>query len=155
MAYVAETGASGDVICAYPSGNPIGNGVAFSQYFYADQLGEGYYPTDTSFVHIRGQLTGLPDNPDQPVQLYALQQNYPNPFNPVTTISYVLPKAMHVRLEIYDITGRLVETLVDSPELSGEHQVQWNARGMSSGVYFYKLSSGTLTSRMKKMILLK
>ncbi|MFQ5870433.1 MAG: T9SS type A sorting domain-containing protein, partial [Candidatus Zixiibacteriota bacterium] len=75
---------------------------------------------------------------------------YPNPFNAVTNISYSLAEAGNVSLKVYDISGRLVETLVNGPREAGEHIVTWDASKVSSGVYFYKLSAGdyTLTKKM-------
>ena len=89
----------------------------------------------------------------------VLCQNTPNPFNPATTIAFVLPEAVHARLSVYDVQGRLVATLVDRPLDSGFQQVDWGATDLngarvSSGVYFYRLEAGreTLT---KKMVLLQ
>jgi len=84
----------------------------------------------------------------------SLRQNYPNPFNVSTNISYSLAEAENVSLKVYDIAGRLVQTLVDERQEAGEHTVTWDASEHSSGVYFYKLSSGDY-SLMKKMNLLK
>ncbi|TNE68897.1 T9SS type A sorting domain-containing protein [bacterium] len=85
---------------------------------------------------------------------FGLSQNYPNPFNPSTTIKFSLPKADQVSLEIYDVTGRLVQTLVNGMRNAGYHQVQFNASGLASGLYFYRLSSkqGVVT---KKLMLIK
>jgi hypothetical protein len=71
-----------------------------------------------------------------------LHQNYPNPFNPVTVIEYALPSAMQVRLEIFDIMGRQVKTLVDQIMPAGQHQAVWDASYVSSGTYFYRLYAG-------------
>ncbi|KPJ58307.1 MAG: hypothetical protein AMJ46_14400, partial [Latescibacteria bacterium DG_63] len=83
-----------------------------------------------------------------------LHQNYPNPFNAVTNISYSLGEAGNVSLRVYDITGRLVATLVDEPQEAGEHTVTWDASGISSGVYFCKLKTGHFGC-VKKLNLLK
>ena len=85
---------------------------------------------------------------------YSLKQNYPNPFNPVTTISYDLPKSSDITLRIYDIIGRLVETLVNQHQIAGNYQVQWNASRYSSGVYFYQIKAGDF-HYVKKMLLIK
>ena len=85
---------------------------------------------------------------------YSLAQNYPNPFNPTTTIIYSLPKSSLVTLEIYDILGRRITTLVNGEKRSGTYKVIWNARNIPSGIYFYKISVGGY-SRTNKMILLK
>jgi hypothetical protein len=88
------------------------------------------------------------------VRSFALNSNYPNPFNPSTVISYTLPEEGHARLVIYDAVGRSVATLVDDVQTAGEHQVTFNAVGLSSGVYFYRLEAGT-NMRMNKMLLAK
>jgi hypothetical protein len=85
---------------------------------------------------------------------FSLHQNFPNPFNPATTITYSLPKAAHVRLKIYNLLGREVTTLVDQQMPAGAHQATWNALGVTSGVYFYKISAGNY-SKTHKMILLQ
>ena len=89
-----------------------------------------------------------------------LQQNYPNPFNPSTTIQYSLPKAARLRLDIYNIKGQLVKTLVNSEMPAGTHSVVWNGRDMenkavATGVYFYRISSPKEGSITKKMMLMK
>jgi len=89
----------------------------------------------------------------------SLSANYPNPFNPTTTIEFSLPTAGQVELSIYNVTGQKVITLIDQVYSAGEYQVVWNgkdARGNSvtSGVYFYKLSTGQY-SKTKKMIMVK
>ncbi|PWB75325.1 hypothetical protein C3F09_02890 [candidate division GN15 bacterium] len=91
--------------------------------------------------------------------VFSLAQNYPNPFNPATQIVFSLPKSGRTTLEVFDLLGRRVTTLVDGPLSSGVHQVAWlgtNARGESvaAGVYFYRLTAGT-QSETRKMLLLK
>ena len=85
---------------------------------------------------------------------YGLDQNYPNPFNPSTTINYQLPEKNHVSLQIYDILGNLVTTLVNQDIEPGYHSITWNASGLASGVYIYRLISGSFISS-KKLILMK
>ena len=75
-------------------------------------------------------------------QTFALKTNYPNPFNAVTTISYKLSELLFVNLSIYNVTGQLVEILVNEKVQTGYHNVTWNSTNVSSGVYFYKLSAG-------------
>jgi len=84
----------------------------------------------------------------------SLSQNYPNPFNVSTNMSYTLAEAGKVTLKVYDIAGRLVQTLVDERQEAGEYTVTWDASEVSSGVYFYKLTAGDYTLT-KKMNLLK
>ncbi|HIA29790.1 MAG TPA: T9SS type A sorting domain-containing protein, partial [Candidatus Marinimicrobia bacterium] len=85
---------------------------------------------------------------------FALHQNYPNPFNPVTTLRYDLPQESDVTLTIYDITGRMVQTLVNELQQAGMKKVIWNASDVSSGVYIYRIQAGNFT-KTRKMILLK
>jgi hypothetical protein len=85
---------------------------------------------------------------------FALEQNYPNPFNPSTTIRYQLPVASEVKLEVYDVLGKKIATLVNERQSAGSYQVVWNASGLSSGTYFYRLQAGTFVET-KKMIMVK
>jgi hypothetical protein len=85
---------------------------------------------------------------------YTLQQNYPNPFNPSTSIAFSMSRTGFVSVTVYDILGREVSTLVNDVMEAGTHQVSWNASRMSSGVYFYKMQSGSFVE-MKKMMLIK
>ena len=84
----------------------------------------------------------------------SLDQNYPNPFNPASSISYSLPRSMHVRLSVYDALGRQVATLVDGIESAGVHQAAVDATGWASGVYMYALQTEASTVT-RKMIVLK
>jgi hypothetical protein len=93
------------------------------------------------------------DSPLLPITI-ALEQNYPNPFNPSTTIRYFLPAKGFVTLEVFDMLGRRVSTLVNQKQFSGPHQVQWNAQSISSGIYFYRLTCNT-TIIVKKMLFLR
>jgi hypothetical protein len=90
---------------------------------------------------------------------FELAQNYPNPFNPTTTIDFSLPEAQHVTLEIVNIQGQVVRTLVDDVRSAGDHSVEWDATSdngsrVASGVYFYRLSAGDHVAS-RKMTLLK
>ena len=85
---------------------------------------------------------------------YILKQNYPNPFNHRTTISYGVPEKSFVNIDIFDIKGRLVESLVSHEHENGFYQQNWNGRNIASGLYFIKLSTGKRILT-KKMILLK
>jgi len=85
---------------------------------------------------------------------YAILQNYPNPFNPSTTIEYDLPKAATVRIEVYNLAGQKVGTLLNKRVAAGRHEVEFNAQNLSSGVYFYRIQTGEFQD-VKKMILLK
>jgi hypothetical protein len=85
---------------------------------------------------------------------FQLMQNYPNPFNPTTVIAWQQPVAGHVRLVMYDLQGREVETLVDDSRNAGTHSVRWNASGRASGVYFYRLVVGE-TRETRRLVLIQ
>lgn len=87
-------------------------------------------------------------------QNFALHQNYPNPFNPITTIGFDLPVNEHVTLNLFDVTGRKVQQLINSSLTSGQYSIQLNASNLSSGVYFYRLKTDSYTAT-NKMLLLK
>ncbi len=96
-----------------------------------------------------------------PARSFQLAQNYPNPFNPTTTIRYELPVPSEVKLEVFDVLGRKVATLVNARMAAGQHDATLNASGLSSGVYFYRLEvhpSGSQVGTFvetKKMMLVK
>ncbi|HTO94572.1 MAG TPA: T9SS type A sorting domain-containing protein, partial [Bacteroidota bacterium] len=83
-----------------------------------------------------------------------LAQNYPNPFNPATVLSYQLPVASNVRLAVYDILGREVAVLVNERKASGSHEARFDATGLASGVYLYRLTAGAFV-QTRSMILVK
>jgi hypothetical protein len=90
---------------------------------------------------------------------FKLAQNDPNPFSPITEIRYDLPKPCHVRLEIYDVTGRRAITLLDGHREAGTHSAMWNGKDengfqLSGGVYFYRLEAGGFTEH-RKMVMLR
>jgi hypothetical protein len=93
--------------------------------------------------------------PDQ----YELSQNYPNPFNPTTTIKYALPEPADVNIQVYNIVGQVVRTLVDEGKMGGYYRVYWDGRDdngydLASGVYFYRIVAGEFHA-VKKMLLVK
>tara|TARA_B100000315_G_C14595477_1_gene598847 strand:- start:14280 stop:15620 length:1341 start_codon:yes stop_codon:yes gene_type:complete len=85
---------------------------------------------------------------------FVLYQNYPNPFNLVTTIRFDLPEVSNVSLIVYDLMGREVATLVNGKLVSGHHEIIWNGNRIASGIYVYKLTSGSI-QLIRKMVLLK
>jgi len=94
-----------------------------------------------------GEIAGIPDS-------YKLGANYPNPFNPATVIHYQLPESAHVRLDVFDITGRRVAALVDETRHAGNHKTTFDASGLASGVYIYRMQAGEFV-QSQKMILVK
>lgn len=115
-------------------------------YDYALTLGE---ITELYSVTSRNRENGS----ELPVSIH-LSQNYPNPFNPTTTFQFDIPRGGHVTLQIFDINGRLIETLVDEYKAAGSYFHVWNSPNISSGVYMYRLQTDELT-RVKKCVKLK
>ncbi|MBN1634267.1 MAG: T9SS type A sorting domain-containing protein [Ignavibacteria bacterium] len=87
-------------------------------------------------------------------EAYSLSQNYPNPFNPVTKIGYAIPKQGLVTLKIYDVLGREVAVLINEEMQPGYYSVDFDASYLASGIYFYKLESGTF-GEVKRMVIIK
>lgn len=96
-------------------------------------------------------ITSVAQNSEIP-SAYTLGQNYPNPFNPSTTINFSVPKSGRVTLNIYSITGELVETLVDNEMNAGRHSVEFNAGNISSGIYIYSISASNFKFSRKMML---
>jgi len=119
--------------------------------------GDTVYVVDGSHLYIlkdNSSLTGVQDTePVVPVSAELLQ-NYPNPFNPSTQIRFALPNASDVRLEVFNLVGQKVAVLVDEHMESGYHTVQWDANGMPSGVYFYRITTANF-SQTRKMLLVR
>ena len=86
-------------------------------------------------------------------EIFALMQNYPIPFNPSTTIRYGLPHKSQVSLMVYNTLGQLASHLVSGEQEAGYHEVKFDASGLSSGVYFYRLQAGTYVETRKLLLL--
>ena len=86
-------------------------------------------------------------------ETFSVRQNYPNPFNPSTTITYSLPEGDYTRIEVFDVTGRIVETIVDEWRDAGRHSIVWDASDQSAGLYFCRVVSGANSEVMKMMLL--
>ncbi|MGH1365590.1 MAG: FlgD immunoglobulin-like domain containing protein [Calditrichia bacterium] len=100
--------------------------------------------------------TGIGDD-EEVAESYVLRQNYPNPFNPTTQISFTLPAVENVSIRIYDVSGKLVRTLLSGQMNAGTHELYWNGRSdagedVSSGVYLYRMDTESF-SESRKMIL--
>ena len=111
-----------------------------------------HFTADDSYI------VSVEDNMFTPEE-FRLYQNYPNPFNPSTTIKYEIPDQVRndnvlVKLKIYDILGRKVATLVNKEQSAGGYEVQFDASHLTSGVYIYRLQSGSFVES-RKMVLLK
>jgi Secretion system C-terminal sorting domain len=117
-----------------------------------DQQGLLYVGTNKGLFRSTG-ITYIDEKNSVPSS-FSLFQNYPNPFNPTTVINYQLSVNSEVTLKVYDVLGRLVNTLIEERQTVGVHSVTFNASSLSSGVYFYRLIAGS-SVESKKMILIK
>ena len=115
---------------------------------------DGWYLDDIGIIYYDTTLTSLNEDQTQIVNEYSLEQNYPNPFNPSTKISWQSPVSGWQTLKVYDVLGNLVETLLSDYRKAGKHSIEFDAGGLSSGIYFYTLTSENF-SQTKKMILLR
>jgi hypothetical protein len=117
-----------------------------------DNTGNDYSDNSSEFI-----VTDTPSSLElsgQNPKSFTLHTNYPNPFNPVTMINYELPITNYVNLSIYNLLGQKVETLVSERREAGFHQVEWDASGFPSGVYYYKIQTGKIQD-VKKMVLVR
>jgi hypothetical protein len=144
-----------------------GAAVSNSEFKISGTIGQSFIGTTLNGTH--GSLAGFwyrkpvdiptnaeedaPGNPSVPAE-FRLQQNHPNPFNPSTVIQFALPKSSSVSLKIYNFLGQEVATLIDHELAAGEHQLTFDASGLSSGIYVYRLHAGEFSS-VKRMTLVK
>ena len=128
--------------------------IVYSLTIYGDYLLAGTAYRGVWRRPLTEMITGIKDEQNnQPVNYY-LSQNYPNPFNPTTVITYRLPVVSNVTLIVYDVLGRSVTTLVNESKTAGSHSVKFDAGGLPSGVYLYRLQAENY-STTKKLLLLK
>ena len=111
------------------------------------------FPYHIDFISLIISPVGINDRDNVPTT-FSLTQNYPNPFNAQTNIEFVLENDSDVELEVYDVTGAKVTTLVNSHMNAGSHTVNWDAASVASGVYYYSLKTNGEEST-RKMTLLK
>ena len=120
---------------------------------YTGSFGHGLM--DALLVKLEPDQVDVDDSDQHLTQpAFYLGSNYPNPFNASTLIRYTLPEPSDVIIQIYDILGRKIETIIDNKQPAGYHQVIWDAKDHSSGMYFYRIQAGEY-SDTKKMVLLK
>jgi len=107
----------------------------------------GIYGLDllTSFIKIRDQRLPLS---------MKLHQNYPNPFNPMTTIEYSIPQSGFVSIQVFNLLGQEIETLVNKKQKPGNYSIQFDATNLASGIYLYRIQEGK-NSLIKKMVVVK
>ncbi len=128
----------------------------YTSYFYG--LIDGTPPPFLHEARIGGVLfstsTGVNSAEENLPSGFLLEQNYPNPFNPSTIVRYQLPKSALVNMTVYDILGRRVSVLVNERKNAGVHEVRFDATGLSSSVYFYRLTAGSYVET-RKLVLMK
>jgi hypothetical protein len=140
-----------DIITAYTANRGATSVGSITSTKERVQLAEIYYRSNFTTL----PPVGVESEDKNIVSKFELFQNYPNPFNPVTRITYSLPEQARVTLKIYDILGREVRVLMDHKEMSaGVYNTDFNAAGLASGIYVYRLMSGDF-SMSKKMMVLK
>ncbi len=108
------------------------------------------------YIHLSGfwnvpvsVVTSVEAASEQIPKSFELKQNYPNPFNPETTIPFALPKKVKVSLKIFDLLGREVVTLLEEEMGPGEYKIQFEAKDLPSGTYFYRMKAGDFTASRK------
>ncbi len=160
--YIIKTDSLGNIIWSGIYGGP-GDDIAASISQTPDEgliiagattsYGAGNH--DVYIVKLRSDQTPVEDKgkalePDD----YLLRFNFPNPFNSSTTIEYSLAEASHVKIDIFDLLGCRVKTLVDERKRAGIHRITFDASDLSSGIYFYRLQAGDIVET-RRMVLLK
>jgi hypothetical protein len=134
--------------CAYPTG-----AAAYTAALGGYPVGDlNWFPTRYA-AWLVDPINSVPGDHGLPSK-FTLEQNYPNPFNPSTNISFVLERSAYTTLAVYNVLGQRVATLLAQNLTAGPHDVRFDATTLSTGVYFYKLQSGSL-SAVKKMLLVR
>jgi len=136
------------------------SGSAYDGLYYqptAEDGGGSYGAKKVSFCAFASAGGVITDTPgaveEEAVAAFAVDQNTPNPFNPTTTIGFTITEAGHVSVDIYNVAGQKVDTLVNDAMSAGRHSLVWDASGMSAGVYFYTVKSGDFSKTMKMTLL--
>lgn len=150
-----ENSSSWEKICFI---NGKGSATSINKYSYTDYVGSfGSYSYRLKQIDLDGSYTFSNEislNAGLKPEGYGISQNYPNPFNPATKIDYQLPVNCFVTIEIFDIIGNRIATLINEEKQAGSYTVEFNASEFSSGIYYYKFTAGEFTD-VKKLVLLK
>ncbi len=131
--------------------------LALVLYDIDGELRNATYPDIGADEYDSTGVVGIEENPlsqDYVPKKFQIYNNYPNPFNPVTFIKYDLPKNARVKLDVYNVLGQLVRTLVNEQQEAGAHVYQFNAADLASGTYFYRITAGDFHG-VHKMLLNK
>jgi photosystem II stability/assembly factor-like uncharacterized protein len=121
-------------------------GMTPDGYLFVSAYGGGVYRSVRSTTSVEENVPAVPSS-------FSLSQNYPNPFNPLTSISYSIPKSTHVRLQVFNLLGQLISTLVDQYEQPGTYTATWDVSSRSSGLYFYRMTAGEFVQTKKATLL--
>lgn len=147
ISYVSSLSPDTAYIQILIGGPPTGGQATVGSYFLVDDLA------------FAGTASAVETEAGNGPYSFALQQNYPNPFNPSTRINFSVAQPGLVTLKVYDVLGSEVATVVNEPKAAGHYSVNWNAAGLSSGVYLYRMAvtseQGTLFNDVKRLVLLK
>jgi hypothetical protein len=147
------------------STNVPGSNVRFGDYIDIDYIGQNIVPVWTDeraggfnmdiYTSEISELLPVAGDPLSLPEKYALKQNFPNPFNPSTVISFAVPKASKITIEIYNSMGQFLKSIASGDYAAGNHSVNFNAGNLSSGIYFYRLNTSDGYTETRKMILMK
>ena len=151
--FVAEPGANDQVVDIDTTTDPINGPLTFGLVGGSVELQPAFVPGGIMYgtVGIDDEISDIPND-------FALNQNYPNPFNPQTNVSFDLPKAQHVSLEVYNILGQRVQTLANGSYEAGRYTYTWNGtnskgENVPSGIYFYSLRTDEFSKTNKMMLI--
>ena len=149
---VAPNAPVGDVQIIFDNSLPRNNGLA------TNAVNGAIFPTLINGIFTVTQATGANGHARVIPTAFSLGQNYPDPFNPSTNIEYSIPERTYVKMEVYNLLGRKVATLVDGQEKAGIHRVTWDGRNTSgerlaSGIYFYRIRAGDFIFTRKMLLL--
>lgn len=144
----------------FNNGNSVSNFCAirilsFDNSFYVFGSGTGNIDSNFTLFLIKYNLLSNIKNGSEIVKEFKLHQNYPNPFNPKTNIEFRIPKYGFITINIYDISGKLIETIVNKNLSKGNYKLSWNGINKSSGIYFYSLFFDNQKINTKTMVLIK
>ena len=132
----------------------IGNSLLAIDFVTIGSTAVGYVAGGSGIIaHYSGTVTSVLTSGNPPNQ-FRLDQNYPNPFNPSTTIHYDLPSRSDVSIRIINLLGQQVAVLVNGQKEAGDYTAMWDASNVPSGIYFYRLQTGS-SVQTRKMVVLK
>jgi acyl-CoA thioesterase I len=160
MKMYRQNSTKGTFALNYNYGNPIPSDLQLSitfgvlNKFYCTVYYNGAEITSDTLTVTGEKMTGVSDDEKIYPATWTLSQNYPNPFNPSTTLEYSVEKECFVSLKIYDLLGREIKTLVQEVIPAGIHSVRYDATGLNSGMYLYRINAGRF-HQTRKMVLLR